>query len=126
MLKAKLDNKIYELPLGDIYRDRFTAYISGDLLDCDYLISERQYNAINLLFGFVANGLTIMGTEGYPPELLPEKQEILSRMSQVDHLQKYFAKQGQVDKSIELICKLLKVMLEHHEKLVHPNKEKVI
>lgn len=126
MLKAKLDNKIYELPLGDIYRDKFKEYIRDDVLDLSLVSSDKLYQVIDLLFGYVANSLTLFGIEYYPSDLIDEKKDILTRMSSVDRLQKYMAKEGKVDRSIEMIKNFLVVMLEHHEKLMNHDKGKVI
>ncbi len=126
MLKAKLDNKIYELPLGDIYRDKFEEYIRDDVLDLSLVSSDKLYQVIDLLFGYVANSLTLFGIEYYPSDLIDEKKDILTRMSSVDRLQKYMAKEGKVDRSIEMIKNFLVVMLEHHEKLMNHDKGKVI
>ena len=76
------------------------------------------------LFGFVANSLCMMDeSEGYPDELLDEKLNIRKRIDSVDRLQKYFYKNGNVEKSISMIKDFLIVMLVHNQKLMDFDKK---
>lgn len=126
MLRVRSNNRDYELPMGELYRDKFKEYIRDDVLDLSLVSSDKLYQVIDLLFGYVANSLTLFGIEYYPSDLIDEKKDILTRMSSVDRLQKYMAKEGKVDRSIEMIKNFLVVMLEHHEKLMNHDKGKVI
>ena len=123
MASVVIDGNTYILPLGDVYIGYFENVVD-DCIVFDELDIESNYKKMDKLFGFVANSLCMMDeSEGYPDELLDEKLNIRKRIDSVDRLQKYFYKNGNVEKSISMIKDFLIVMLVHNQKLMDFDKK---
>lgn len=123
MASVVIDGNTYILPLGDIYISYFENVVD-DCITFDEVDVESNYNKMDKLFGFVANSLCMMDeSEGYPEELLEEKLNIRKRINSVDRLQKYFYKNGNVEKGISMIKDFLIVMLVHNQKLMDFDKK---
>ncbi len=120
MVRINIDGVIFQLPMSELYEEKFAQFINDGIIDFTSLRDEELYNNINNLFGWVSRSICMFDEDdGYPSELYDEKKEIRKRMDNVDRLQRHFVKTGDFDKSINVIKKFLVVMLEHYGKLIN-------
>lgn len=120
MLRVKIDDNIYVLPMSELYEEKFAQFINDGIIDFTSLRGEELYSNINNLFRWVANSMCMFDEDdGYPNDLYDEKKEIRKRMNSVDRLQNHFAELKEFDKSISIIKKFLVLMLEHYGKLMN-------
>ena len=127
MLYYSINNKVYELELGDYYEDLASPYLHGQFLDFENLNLEEKYQQIDKLFGFVARSFVI-AFGGYPDEepdykYSEEIREICRRISSVDRLQKFLHQRGNIERSIILINEFVEQILALREKMLTEEKE---
>jgi len=128
MLSIKMGNRIYELPLGELYRDRFIKYINGDILDLNNVNDSDKYQVYDSIFDFVAKSFTmiygVMEEEG-SFKYKKVSEDIRRRIDPVDRIQKFYIKNGQVDKSIKTISVFVEEMLKFNEMVKEEENRKV-
>lgn len=108
MLYIKLDKKLYELPMGDLYRDELGSRVSKDTITIDGLSDVNTYKILSKVFDNVANSMNTMGLD-YDLEYM---------IASTKNLQKRYASEGRYYQSNEELKKALLVMLEYYQKVV--------
>ena len=131
MLQVKINNKIYELPLGELYRDRFSAHITKDILCFDNIEDNinLKYNKVSELFGFVTKSFQmVIGSmeEDCNYKYAKDSLELRKKVEPVDHLQRFYYKKGRLDKSIDLMNNLMEEMLKLYVKTMDEDRRKTI
>ena len=121
MLYYSVDGKRFELPLAELYQDRFANYIRGNEIIFDGLNEEEKYKKVDELFGFVTR--TFVCTLGEMEESMPdfkyesEVHELRRKVSPVDNMQKFFHENGKTAKAIEMMNKSIMDMSLLSEKV---------
>ena len=121
MLKIKLNNRVYELPLGELYKDKFNIYINNDILDLNDLDTNIKYRKTNELFDFVTKSFQMfMYSYNQEPGFKYSNKvlDITRKVEPTDHLQRFFAKNNNLDKSIEIMNKLIEEELAFYNSFI--------
>ena len=126
MLYYSINDKVYELHLGEYYESKVGRYLHGQFLDFDDLDLEEKYQKIDQLFGFVVRAF-VAAFGGYPDErpdyvYSEEIREICSRIPSVDRLQKFVHQKGNTERSIELIHEFMDRILSLNDKMLAEEK----
>ncbi len=124
MLKIRLNNRVYELPLGELYRDKFSIYIKDDILDLNNLETNIKYRKTNELFSSVKKCFQMFMRSYFEEPSFKygnKVQEITRKEEPTDHLQRFFAKNNNLEKSIELMNKLIEKELIFYNNFIAEN-----
>ena len=114
MLYIKLDKKLYELPMGDLYRGELGSKVSKDTITIDGLSDVNTYKVLSKVFDNVANSMYNLGLDF----------ELETMISGTKNLQKRYASEGKYFQSNEELKKALLVMLEYYQKVATPSTSK--
>ncbi len=118
MLQVKIDDKLYELPLGELFKDRLSKYINDGIVEPDKLDDLHKYRVYDILFEFVAKAFTMIygpmeDDNSFKSKSDAEKSfDLRRRIASVDDVQRFIFERGNVRKSTELIKKFLVELLE--------------
>lgn len=114
MLNIKLNKEIYELPLGDSYRDKLNVF--SDNISIDGLSDYKAYKLLNKVYLCVSEALVSLEQNNCPLELEAERNEIFRNILPIFENQKQSAQQGFYSESNKLLKEFLLLMLNHYEK----------
>ena len=114
MLYIKLNKQVYELPMGDLYRDELGSRVSKDTITIDGLSDVNTYKVLSKIFDNVANVI-------HNSDL---NSELESLIVGTKNLQKRYASEGRYFQSNEELKKALLVMLEYYQKVHTPDTSK--
>lgn len=126
-MNIKIKNKIYELPLSELYSEQFKEINDNNCIVLDNISIEKKYTYLSKLFNYVSNYISMV-FDYSNVELYNYKKTIdyiIKKMNSVDRMQFYFYKNQKVDKSIEIIESFLVEMLELSNYLTSINNSNV-
>lgn len=127
MAQVKINNNVYTLIMGDLYANNFSSYMEGDIINLDNLDLPLRYKEVDNLFGWIARSFVVllgdMQEENEEMEYAKEIAEIRSRMSSVDHLQKFMHEKGNDLRSIEIMNNFIEQMLVTYKKVFESDKD---
>ncbi len=114
MLFIKLDKKLYELPMGDLYREELGSKVSKDIISIDGLSDVNTYKVLSKVFNNVANSLNALALD----------YELESLITSTKNLEKRYASEGRYSQSNAELKKALLVTLEYYQKVLNNNPSK--
>lgn len=122
-MNIKVKNKIYELPLSELYSEQFKEINDNNCIVLDNIPLEKKYSYLNKIFNYVSNYMSMVfdysNVEFY--NYKKNIDYIIKKINSVDRMQFYYYKNQKVDKSIEIIESFLVEMLELSNYLTNIN-----
>lgn len=122
-MNIKVKNKIYELPLSELYGEQFKEINDNNCIVLDNIPLEKKYSYLNKIFNYVSNYMSMVfdysNVEFY--NYKKNIDYIIKKINSVDRMQFYYYKNQKVDKSIEIIESFLVEMLELSNYLTNIN-----
>ena len=120
---ARLNDNIYNLPLGELYFDCFKDYVQDDILNLEAMDLpdlKKRYELKDHLFGYLCNSFTILNESEFK-DTFPITNPICRRISSVDSMVKFLVKQGNYEAAIRKMDKFILEMLEASNKILGSN-----
>ncbi len=114
MLYIKLNKQLYELPMGDLYREELGSRVSKDTITIDGLSDVNTYKILSKVFNNVAKAMSNMNLN----------YELESMILGTQNLQKRYASEGKYYQSNDELKKALLVLLEYYQKVNTPDSSK--
>ncbi len=124
MIQVNINDKLLRLPMEELCKEKFSENINNNVIDLSDLDDNNRYLKINELFDFVAKSFVIIFDKVEKDDSSEEEySELKSKMISADNLQKFFYKRGEIDKSINVINKILEKLLTFYEYMINKDIE---